>query len=623
MPSDRPSGEPTPMSTRSLRAGAAALALIVVAALAAQAFAERSGLQRVREEAQHRLDMVGANLDAELARFEYLPSLLEMNPEVFRLLETPASAAVRDAVNRYLSGVNAAAGSSTLYVLDPHGVGVAASDWNEASNPIGTDLSFRPYVKQALSQRRGRFYGIGVTSGRAGYYLSLGLDRGGGQRGVAIVKISLDDAERAWAKLPGEVLLLDERGVVILSTHPDWKFRPLAPLSTEVLADIAATRPYGGAELAALDWRVQDHLAADADIVSLAGNRYLATGRPLQQTRWRLLVLDDTMPVQAASRTLAFTAALAMAVLCLLGVAQWQRQRAVRFRLANQAALQAAHDSLESKVTQRTTELLTSNARLAEEVSVRKAIEADLRATQGELVQAGKMAALGQMSAGVVHELNQPLAALRTLSDNACVMLDRAAQPHEGVRGNLQHIAQLVDRLGRLTYQLKSFAHKANTPRVPVSVQQVIANAQFLVSHRLREQGVEVDVKLIPPALAAMADEARLEQVLVNLMGNAIDAMAASPTRCLTIEGREADGLCVLSVTDTGPGIRADILPRLFEPFTSSKPVGAGLGLGLMISANIVREFGGSLRAVPAEAGGARFVIELPCVPALQGAEHE
>jgi two-component system, NtrC family, C4-dicarboxylate transport sensor histidine kinase DctB len=588
----------------------AALAIIAASALAGHSMAMRSGLDRLREAAQHRLDMVGAGLESNLARFEYLPSLLERTPSVFSLLDAPGDVGLRDELNRWLQGISATAGSSTLYLLDRAGVGVAASDWNEPSTPLGTDLSFRPYVKEALAHGHGRFYGVGVTSKRAGYYLSYGLNHQGRQRGVAIVKVNLEDLEPTWMKLPGAVLLIDERGVVILSSRPEWKFRPIAPLTPQAIADIATTRPYGTATLEPLDWRVEQGSAAETTFVRLGDTDYLITQRSLNQTGWHMIVLDEAAPLRAGARNVAITAALGTAVLLLLAtvVAQWQR--ALHHKLANRAALQAAHDSLESKVVARTTELSGANALLAVEIEARKTIEADLRTTQNELVHAGKMAALGQMSAGMVHELNQPLGALRTLSDNACVLLDQD-RLHDA-RSNLQRIAHLVDRLGRLTAQLKAFAHKTQAPCVPVLIQPAIANAQFVVSQRLREQGVELQVQVQPSELAALAEEARLEQVLANLLSNAIDAMAASKAGRLQVEADARDGRCIIKVRDSGPGIRADILPRLFEPFTTTKPAGSGLGLGLMISAHIVREFGGTLKATNLEAGGALFVIDLP-----------
>jgi two-component system C4-dicarboxylate transport sensor histidine kinase DctB len=591
----------------------AALSFVGAAAMAGYVVGMHAGIARMREAAQHRLDMVGAGLQNDLARLEYLPSLLEMIPSVFQLLASPGDAGLRDEVNHYLQGVNATAGASSLYVLSLAGVGLAASDWNLPGTPIGTDFSFRPYVKQALAHGRGRFYGMGFTSKRAGYYLSYALYRQGRMRGIATVKVDLEKTATGWNKLPGSVLLVDQRGVVILSSRDEWNFRPLAPLAPQALAEIAVTRPYGDAGMVPLDWHVTKSLAADASLIDLDGRHLLATIRPLGQNGWSLMALDDVAPVRASARNLAVTAALGAVVIVLLATTLMQRRRALRHRLAGQVALQAAHDSLESKVAERTAELRSAVAQLGDEVEVRKTVEADLRATQAELVHAGKMAALGQMSAGMVHELSQPLAALRTLSDNACVFLDKARLPD--VRNNLQRIAHLVDRLGRLTYQLKAFAYKTSLVRVPVPVTKMVGGAQFLVAQRIQENSVDFQVRVDPISLGVSTEEARLEQVLVNLLGNAIDAMADSPTRCLRVDAHVADenaACCVIEVSDTGPGIRADILPRLFEPFTTSKPAGAGLGLGLMISAHIMRDLGGSLRGRNTDGGGACFTIELP-----------
>lgn len=600
-------------ATRRLLFWGGTLLIIATAALAGHAFAMQSGLERLRIAAQHRLDMVAAGLESDLARLEYLPSLLEMTPGVFALLDAPHDAARRDELNHYLQGVSATAGASNLYILDQHGIGLAASDWDKPGTPVGANLSFRPYMKDALAHGRGRFYGVGITSGQAGYYLSYALYQRGRARGVATVKVNLEEAERGWRKLPGEVLLVDERGVVILSSHDSWKFSPLAPLAATTLAEIASTRPYGNAPLRALGWQKKEELAAGGALVQLNGADYLSVTRSVNHASWRLLVLDDVAAVRGGARVIAVTAALGSAVLLQLLMLVAQRQRALRHKLANQAALQAAHDSLESKVALRTTELSNAVTLLGEEVEARKAIEADLRAMQNELVHAGKMAAFGQMSAGMVHELNQPLGALRTLSDNACVLLEknRLADVH----GNLLRMANLVDRLGRLTYQLKTFAYKNSQAREAIKLQDVLVNAQFLVSERLRDNKVELQVTVEPADLAAWADDARLEQVLVNLLGNAVDAMSTAPTRCLKVTAAAVDGeRCAITVSDSGSGIRADILPRLFEPFITSKRPGAGLGLGLMISAHIVRELGGSLRAWNAEGAGACFMIELPRV---------
>ena len=587
----------TPAETRRRWRGlprwCAALALVVAAAVIGHAVALQTGLARLREAAEHRLDMLSAGLDADLARFDYLPALLQMTPVVPSLLETPADLRLRDDVNRYLNGVNATAGAEMLYVLDPAGTSLAASDWDQPGTTIGQDLSFRPYVREALAQGRGRFYGVGITSRKPGYYLSYALRRGERLRGVVAVKVNIEAAERAWRKLPGDVLLVDERGVVILGTRDELKYRPLTPLNDRQRDEVQRSRPYGEADLLPLHWTEIEALAADARIVTLDGQAHLATTRGLQRAPWRLVALDDLAPVHVAARYAAITASLAMAVLVLAAVTLWQRRRAVKQKLANQAALQAAHDGLESTVVART---------------------AELRAAQNELVHAGKLAALGQMSAGMVHELNQPLTALRTLTDSAGILLEQ--QRPDEVRGNLRRITGMVDRLARLTSQLKTFAHKSDdthdAPRVAVPLMRSIADAQAIVGAALANHDIDVEIDVRPLTLSVMVNEEALGSVLVNLMKNAIDAMAQSPRRVLRIEGRAQHGSASLSVSDSGPGIRADILPRLFEPFVTSKPAGAGLGLGLVISAQVVRAYGGVLRAFNRDEGGACFLVELP-----------
>ena len=581
--------EPARRRWRGLPRWFAALGLVLAAAYAGHQVALQTGLARLREAAEHRLDMLATGLEADLSRFDHLPALLEMTPVVPALLEAPADLKLRDTVSRYLNGVNGSVGAEMLYVLDPGGTSLAASDWQRPGTTVGQDLSFRPYVVDAIKLGRGRFYGVGITSGKPGYYLSYALRRGERLRGVVAVKVDIEGAEREWRKLPGDVMLIDERGVVILSTRDDLKYRPLAPLQEAQRADVQHSRPYGDAGLQPLDWSAQETLAADAQLVALEGRSHLASTRMLQKTPWRLIVLDDLAPLRTVARYAAITASLAMAVVLLAVVTLWQRQRAVRLKLASRAALQAAHDSLERTVAART---------------------AQLRAAQSDLVHAGKLAALGQMSAGMVHELNQPLTALRTLSDSAGILLEQ--QRPDEVQGNLRRISGIVDRLARLTSQLKTFAHKSEAPLAAVSLARSIADAHAVVGAELRAHDVAFVADVQPLGLRVMADEAAIASVLINLMRNAIDAVQGAPQRKLCVRARADGSRVILTVTDTGPGIRADILPRLFQPFVSSKPAGAGLGLGLVISDQLVRGVGGTLQAGNCDEGGARFTIDLP-----------
>ena len=569
--------------------------LVAAAAYVGHRLTLQSGLSRLGEAAEHRLDMLATGLDADLARFDYLPALLEMTPVVPALLDTPSDGKLRDSVNRYLTGVNATAGADMLYVLDAAGTSLAASDWDQPGTTIGQDLSFRPYVIEAMSRGRGRFYGVGITSGKAGYYLSYALRRGETSRGVVAVKVNIEETERGWRNLPGDVLVVDERGVVILSTRDNLKYRPLAPLQASQRAEVQRSRPYGAATLEPLQWVATEVVAPGTRIVALDGMVTLASERSLQRAPWRLIVLDNLAPVRATALYGAATLGLAMAVLLLLAFVLLQRRRAIRQKLASQAALQEAHDTLESTVIART---------------------AQLRAAQSELVHSGKLAALGQMSAGMAHELNQPLTALRTLSDSAGILLDQ--HRHDDVRANLQRIAGIVDRLGRLTSRLKTFAYKSEETLAPLSLLRSIADALAVVGAEVKDQCIDIEVDVEPVDLSVMAEEAAIGSVIINLVRNAIDAMEDASTRKMLIRARSEHGRVLMHVTDTGPGIRADILPRLFEPFVTSKPAGAGLGLGLVISAQVVRASGGKLSAVNRPEGGACFTVDLPTASAQE-----
>lgn len=290
--------------------------------------------------------------------------------------------------------------------------------------------------------------------------------------------------------------------------------------------------------------------------------------------------------------TRAALAAIGSAFVCILLVTWNLRRRHLRDRLRAREALQRAHDELERKVEERTR---------------------TLREAQEELVHAGKLAVIGQLSAGLAHELNQPLAALRTLSDNAVKFMQRGDLA--SAQGNLDRIGQLVDGMGTLTSQLKSFARKSSGAPRPVLVRRAMDNALFLLDRRLRQSGARVEMA-VGEGVTALCDANRLEQVLVNLIGNALDAMEGAAQPVLWLSGRAEGERVRMEVRDSGPGLPDEVRARLFEPFFTTKESGAGLGLGLAISAGIVRDFGGSLSGASHPDGGAVFTIDIPAAPA-------
>ena len=597
----------------SVWAWAAVLSGAVVAVGIAWISAERIGIERLRDAGAHQLDLYAASLESALGKYEYLPGVVALRSDVIALAKNAGVPGLQDTVNLYLAEVNAKARSSVLYVLDTRGLTLAASNWNEEASFVGMDLSYRPYVRDAVDRGSGRFYGIGTTSGKAGFYYSGAIRDHEAVVGVAVVKVSLDHVEEAWSGGEDLALVVDASGVVVLASDPEWKFRTYEPLLPAAKEAIEASRQYAGVELIPLQISVDAATVDGARIVSAAREgphrRYLELVRTTLEPRWRLILLKDVAPVNALIRnTVAFTAVAAAFFLVLLLFLS-QRRRANQASLAVKEALQQAHDQLERSVAERTADLLAANEQLNREIIERQRAELVLRKAQDALIHAGKMAVLGQMSAGITHELNQPLAALRTLSDNARLLL--ANDRRDDVQKNLTLISQLTERMGKITGQLKAFARKTPLQLGRVSLRRALGNVQALLEQRLRTEQVVLTQDLAADDVEVWAEANRLEQVLVNLIVNALDAIKEASLRRVEVVVRERAGRVSIAVRDTGSGIAADFLPRLFEPFATTKEPGAGLGLGLAISTGIVVEFGGSLVAANLPGGGAEFTIDL------------
>ena len=290
--------------------------------------------------------------------------------------------------------------------------------------------------------------------------------------------------------------------------------------------------------------------------------------------------------------------AAALAAAFGLGVAAHLRHRRRR-----REELRRIHGELEQRIAERTADLTGKVAEL-------QRTEAILHETRDAAVQAGKLAVLGQLSAGISHELNQPLAALRTFADNASALLARGR--YDEVGENLQMIGELVGRTGRIVRQLKTFARKEAATAQAVTVASAIEHALLLVEPRRRDSAATIAVSQDDPALCVVAEAGRFEQVLVNLMLNGLDAMHGQPAPRLEIDVARRGANVRLAVRDHGPGIADDVRNHLFEPFYTTKPAGEGLGLGLAISLAIVESYGGTLRTENAADGGAVFVLTLP-----------
>ncbi|CAJ0731326.1 sensor histidine kinase [Ralstonia mannitolilytica] len=607
-----------------------AVALAMAACCAAAGWgAYAMALQRYvatrAEEAGQRTTFYAQNLRSTLARYESLPRLAALEHVLHVALQAQhhaGDAAMRRAANAYLKEVQAATDLSAAYLLDTTGLTLAASNWDLPSSFVGRNYAFRPYFAEAMREGLGRFYGVGNTTGETGYFLAAPVREAGKPIGAVVVKINLDAFEATLSRSGDTVLLVDRHGVIFLSSVPEWKYRTLGTLNADQRAALDATRQYAPHALTPLDTHGASvpfsadrppqtvHVALPGKSPSTLRVQY----RPVDLLGWQVAVLIDPRDEQrtalVAGASAAFAMALAFAVLVALRLRARRREEQRRAR----AALREVQRDLEARIAQRTAELTSANTALASKVEALDAAQRILRETRDAAVQAGKLAVLGQMAAGITHELNQPLTALTTLSDNAKQLAERGRI--DEVRSNLTHISQLANRMGRIVSHIKAFSRKGDAARAAVSVDEAIRQALMLVETRRRQAAVPIIAAPVPAELAVWANAVRLEQVLVNLIRNAIDATAEASRpepAAVHVRVEPVDKWVRITVRDFGPGIPDEVLPRLFEPFFTTKDDGQGLGLGLAISLAIVEDFGGRLIGRNAEdgAGGAEFLIEL------------
>ncbi|WP_233887911.1 sensor histidine kinase [Paraburkholderia flagellata] len=597
---------------------AAAAVLYVGAAAAAVEFAWNRAIDALADVGEHRLDLYAASLKSELGRFEMVPALVARQDSVRALLKASPDEArgMLPAVDTYLAAVNDDVGSGAVDVIDAQGTVLAASNWNQPVSFVGTNVSYRPYFKDALAQGRGRFFGIGTNTGVPGLYFANAIHDGDTAIGAAAVKVSVDALESAW-RTPGEAaIVVDSNGVIVISTQPEWKFTAMRAMTEPQQRDIQASRQYAGRIVEALqyrrvgDWNDSAWIGIFPDL-RRAGRtaRFLVMSRPAPQGQDTIMVLLDTAGARRQQR-LAFASVTGVFLIAALyALYAVQRRRVIVEKLKAQEALRRANDQLETTVAQRTAALTQANAQMQREIAERERTEQRLRATQQEVVHAGKLAVIGQMAAGLTHELNQPLVAIRTLCDNARTFFERN-QPAQAI-ANLERVGRLVDSMAVLTSELKAFARKPDVERVAVSLGEAVAHARLIYESRIRDEAVRLDVR-IAPGTTVNAESSQLQQVIVNLLGNALDAVRDASTRVIAMEASEPDaqGRVRFTIDDSGPGIAPDVLAHLFEPFVTTKPRGQGLGLGLAITSRIVEGFGAKITATNRDEGGARFTIE-------------
>jgi two-component system C4-dicarboxylate transport sensor histidine kinase DctB len=544
-----------------------------------------------------------ATLTSELEKHRSLPTVLAQDDDVRAALGGHDPAHVQ-ALNRKLEVLSAETRSAAIYVVNHAGTTIAASNWREPSSFVGSNYSFRPYFRDALSAGYAEMFALGTVSQSPGLYLARRVTPGASaDTGVIVVKVSFDALEAQWSAAGEHAFVTDARGVVLITSVPTWRFSTLGRLDSAEIASLRQSLQYGSdAALQPLPFAIDAGAAeSTAGKPPFPGARQFAAARvAVPVADWTLHVLAPadhaTEAARSAGRLLgAFAAALALAGLLLFAIL---RERA-RMR-------DATREQLETQVAARTKDLKEANERLVHEMEERRRTEAQIHLLQDELIQANKLTVLGQVAAGVAHEINQPVAAIRSFVDNATELLARGSLPT--VQENLAAVVGLTERIGLITQELRSFARKSTGALALVDVNKALDGALLMLAARLRSAGVRLD-RGASDCVTVLAERVRLEQVVINLLQNAIDALSGHPSPVIELRVEVDEGQVRLVVADNGPGLPQHVIDALFQPFVTTKS--QGLGLGLVISRDIVAEFGGALELARSGPEGATFVVTL------------
>jgi len=541
--------------------------------------------ESVRNRAELRSVLYSGNVQSELQRTSVVPLLLARDPELINALQ----AGEYSQTSQRLISVQGEIGAASIQLLDADGRTVAATDRNQ----IGSNSSGEAHFVEAR-RSKDTVFTLGER-GSGGYEFAFSRPVYDGSRflGVIVVGVDLIKFERSWAGFTDAVAVTNSEGRIILATEPRWRGRTME----EALMVQDAPSAIRRAIQATTDWTQR---APDA---YLRGEAVLRSETRIPFRGWRLISFTKYDSVR--ERVNGVLALVIMGFALLLALTFYYMSRRAWSRM--------------TFMQEESAELRLLNARLQREVAEREKVQKDLAVAEQTLAQSSKLAALGEMSAAVSHELNQPLAAMKTYLAGARLLLQRR-RPDEAMV-SFQRIDDLIERMGAITRQLKSYARKGGDAVEPVDLRSCVSGALAMMEPQLKARRLEITRTLPRHPVMVMADRIRMEQVIINLLRNALDATKGVSRPQVDILLSVGDR-AILAVRDNGEGL--EDLDKLFEPFHTTKKPGEGVGLGLAISSGIVNDLGGRLTARNAPDGGAVFEVELPLTgphPEVEAAE--
>ncbi|MES5097928.1 sensor histidine kinase [Agrobacterium sp. BA1120] len=546
-------------------------------------------------------ELKSALLNVALERPRVLPLVLSRDRDVVEALEGGGPSIER--LDQKLEGLIEGTQASVIYVANTNGLTIASSNWRTPESFVGSNYAFRDYFKRALDTGRAEHYALGNVSRRPGLYISRRVDGpNGNPLGVVIAKVEFSRLEADWNIGGRPVYIVDTNGVVLMTSIPEWRFKTVAPIDNARRKTISESLQFGDEKLSLMPVTTLSTPGPQVAMVdvnsppSLKGE-YLRLELPVPTTEWSLHYLQ---PVEATTNAAVresriIVAASLMPLLAISAIWLWRRQKGAQQRAADERD----RAELERRVQERTIDLTMARDRLQSEIVGHEQTAKELQSVQHELVKANRLSILGQVAAGVAHEINQPVATIRAFADNARVFLKRDRK--QDADENLESIASLTERIGVITSDLKILARKGRTAAEPVSMRLVIEGAVVLLRSRFAGRMDALDIVLPDEGLMVLGSRIRLEQIVINLLQNALEAVEDKTDGRVAVRVEVAGEEATLTIGDNGPGIATEIHEQLFSPFNTSKE--GGLGLGLVISRDIASDYGGRIDVETGESG--------------------
>ena len=566
--------EPAPRLTWQVRIIVGALIVLAMAVVwVTNTWMSQRYTETTRNRAELRLVLYSGNIMSELQRNSVVPLLLARDPELINAL----NAKEYQRTSQRLISFQSEIGAASILLLDADGRIVAATD----RNTLGASQRSAAYFVDTQRSDDTVFTAERRDGGGFEFTFSRALVSENQVVGVIVVAVDLMKYERSWAGFADAVMVTDSAGQIILATEPLWRGLSLE----EALAVQSAPSAIQRALQATADW------TQDRPDTYLRGEAVIKSEARIPFRGWRLVSFTKYDSIREQVNGVLALEIMGFAMLLALTF----------YVLSRRALSQSDFFKRESA------ELRQLNVQLQREIAEREKVQKDLAVAEQTLAQSSKLAALGEMSAAVSHELNQPLAAMKTYLAGARLLLQRR-RPDEAL-SSFQRIDDLIERMGAITRQLKSYARKGGEAFERIDARTSVSAALAMMEPQLRSRAVKITRTLPRTPVMVMADRIRLEQVIINLLRNALDATKDAKEPQVDILLSVGDTV-TLTVRDNGHGI--DDLESLFEPFYTTKKPGDGVGLGLAISSGIVNDLGGRLTARNARAGGAVFEVQLP-----------